>query len=487
MRTPLGFPAKTPRVPSANLLERIDGLERFHDEDEGLHERRLIAVVVNRTGTAPLSAGTTPVRDYQDLLGRLDSAAHGGTTQQSAEDLWAECAAILRSLFLPPEIRHAELERLAQIAHPAPKDTETVLGLVSSPEHLRHFLGKVAGPAWLNTLGTTGALDPLGTDDPWPPHTAVARLAERHPNEVAAWLEAMYRSHGASPAAAAEICHAAVEAGGPSLSLVLTTVKDHQENGWIVSCGVRAAEKADASSALVEDLADVILNPNSWDAVLLVRPLLDQITAGVEEGNSQRRITLLVHKIRPLPDDDPLLRKLKRDRSGSIADTSGPSRDDRSRSLLSCLLGLLERASAWTPVSDLLDALDGLPANGLQRRLRAWVLANAPDVDSSFIVDEIEQAIPSRAPTGDDLALLDRAAADCDPSICASRWREALGAAPEVEQVGRALAANDVPGDWLRMRRMGSTAARRRNDIVGDCMRHPLSSIRQAQPGRPRP
>ena len=85
-----------------DLLASIDDLSRFHDEDEGLHERRLIAVLLSRTGTAPLSAGTTPVRDYQDLLGRLDRVAHGGTTQESAEDLWAECVAILRSLFLPP-------------------------------------------------------------------------------------------------------------------------------------------------------------------------------------------------------------------------------------------------------------------------------------------------------------------------------------------------------------------------------------------------
>lgn len=449
----VGLPGEDAESALRDLLARIDGMRRFHKEDEGLHVRRLIAVVVNRTGTKPLSAGTTPVRDYQDLLGRLNSVAHGGETQQSAEDLWTECAAIMRRLFLPPEIRHAELERLAEIAHPDTDDTEAVLDLVSSPGHLRYFLGKVVSPDWLEALGAAGVLGPLGTDDPWPPHRAVARLSECYPSEVAAWLQAMYRSYGMNSVAAAEICRAAVEAGGPSIGLVLTAVKDHQENGWIVSSGVRAAERADASSALVEDLADVILNPNSWSAVLLVRPLLDQITAGVEEDNSRRRITLLVHKIRPLPDDDPLLRKLKRDRSGSIADTSGYSNNDRSRSLVSCLLSLLESAWAWTPVGDLLDALDKLPDNSLRRRLRAWVLANAPDVDPNLIFDEIDQAIPSRSPTGDDLALLDRAATDCDPFTCATRWREALGVAPGVEQAGRALAADDVPRDWLRAAR----------------------------------
>ena len=65
----------------------------------------------------------------------------------------------------------------------------------------------------------------------------------------------------------------------------------------------------------------MILNPSSFAAVLFVEPLLDQISAGINEGNSQRRITILAYKIRSLPNDDWLLRKLEWERSGSIADT----------------------------------------------------------------------------------------------------------------------------------------------------------------------
>ena len=92
----VGLPGEDAEGALRGLLASIDGLSRFHDEEQGLHERRLIAVVVSRTGTAPLSAGANPVRDYQDLLDRLDTAAHGGETQESAEDLWTECATILR-------------------------------------------------------------------------------------------------------------------------------------------------------------------------------------------------------------------------------------------------------------------------------------------------------------------------------------------------------------------------------------------------------
>ena len=373
-----------------------------------------------------------------------------GARNESAEELWAECAAILRRLFLPPEVRHAELERLAQLEDPTSADTAAVLGLVSSPWHLRHFLGNIESPAWLEALGAAGVLDPSDTHGPWPPHVAVTRLAGSHPARITAWLQDMYPSGDTGPVPAAQVCHAALNVGGPALGVVLAAVRDHPTDHGIMRLGVRAAEQADASAALVEDLADLILNPNSWRAARFVEPLLEQMSAGANEDNSQRRVSILVHKIRSLSDDDQLLRRLKWRRSGSIADTPARhSRDDRSWALLSCLLRLLESAWTWTPASDLLDHLDGLP-DSLRQRLRAWVLANAPDADAALIIDEIEQAISTRLPTGDDPALLDRAAAVGDAATSATRWRAALGTAPDAEQAARAAAADDMNQDWLR-------------------------------------
>ena len=315
-----------------------------------------------------------PVRAYQGLLDRLSAAAHGGTRPESAEELWAECAAIMRRLFLPPDIRHPELENLARISQPAEADTRAVVDLVSSPTHLRYFLSKVESPAWLEVLGETGVLAPTYTDGAWPPHAAAARLAQRYPAEVAAWLKHMYRSYGTNSVAAAQIVRAAGDAGGPALSLALDAVRDHQEDRGVLVSGVRVAEQADASSALVEDLADVILNPGSWAAASFAERLLNIVSTGVNEDNSQRRIAILVYKLRSLPDDDRLLRRLKSQWSGSIADTPRYSRDSRSPSLLSCLIRLLESAWAWTSAGELLGALGMLPETSLRQRLRVWVL-----------------------------------------------------------------------------------------------------------------
>ena len=239
--------------------------------------------------------------------------------------------------------------------------------------------------------------------------------------------------------------------GGSALDLVLAAVRDHQEHPGVLWSGVRAAMEADGSASLVEELADVILNPKSSAAAShFIEPLLEQVSAGINVRNSQRRIAILTYKIRSLPNDDRLVRKLEWQRSGSIADTRGSPVEDRPRLLFSCLLGLMESAWTWTPASELLDTVDKLPGSGLRQRLRAWILANAPNVEPSLIIAEVENAIALRSPTGDDVPLLDRAATDCDASLYTDRWREALGPAPDVEEAGHALALDDLHKDWLR-------------------------------------
>lgn len=107
-----GVPGEDEQGALNELLATIDDLEIVHAQ-EGIHERRLITIMVNRTGAVPVASGTSPIRAYQHLLRELDEALHGYTTLDGACALWNRCAAILRQLFLPPDIRHAELESLA--------------------------------------------------------------------------------------------------------------------------------------------------------------------------------------------------------------------------------------------------------------------------------------------------------------------------------------------------------------------------------------
>ena len=124
--------------------------------------------------------------------------------------------------------------------------------------------------------------------------------------------------------------------------------------------------------------------------------------------------------------------------------------DERSSILLGSLTRAVRVAWDWMSATELVDATSGLPA-GLGDRLRAWILANAPAVDADAIAAELENAISSRNPTGDDVALLDRAIELCNGTALRDRCQAALGDVPTVAQVSQALGVDrPLPERWLR-------------------------------------
>ena len=442
------LPGEDPEGALLDLLARISELEDFHRQEK-LHEQRLIAVMIDRTGAVPLPADMGPVRSYQQLLDRLNTALHGSRPEGEAEQLWSECIAIFRQLFMPPEIRRIELEQLARSESPTDDERDDVCRRLVSPHDLRYFMNKVTSPAWLGVLGPTGVLDPPDAEAMWPAFPGVVRLGRDHHEEVTAWLEEMYGLHGATPRPAWDLARAALDIGGRALNLVLRAVRDHPEHSGILMLGDMAVEKFDASDELVESFADVLLNESSFSRLGYAEPLLRQICAGINEDSANRRVRLLRHKIGTVPDDSYSLQSLRWHSSGSVTDHDQFLGEDRFAALLLCLVDAIKRAWVWVPADELLDLLEGLP-EVLVQRLRAWALGQAPNVDPDLLVEEIEQAISTRRPTGDDLALVDRAVKECEPSSYVERWRDALGPAPTIEKAGEASSAETVPLDWTR-------------------------------------
>ena len=189
-----GVPGEDEQGALGELLAKIDDLEIVHSQ-EGIHERRLIAIMINRTGALPVASGTTPIRAYQDLLRELDVAVHGDATLDRARQLWNRCAAILRQLFLPPDLRHAELDSLAVTQPVTDEDVEKLLPLIAGPNHLRYFLSRISSPEWLEVLTESGILDPPAQNAPWPGFAAVDQLAPDHGPALADWLRRLYDRH----------------------------------------------------------------------------------------------------------------------------------------------------------------------------------------------------------------------------------------------------------------------------------------------------
>jgi hypothetical protein len=394
-----GVPGEDEQGALDALLAAIDDFELVHSQ-EGIHERRLIAIMVSRTGTLPVAAGTAPIRAYHDLLVELDQSLHSTTTLNSARAFWNRCVGTLRQLFLPPDLRHAELEALAAVERPQPEDVGRLLPLIAGPNHLRHFLGRLVSPAWLDALGDSGILDPPAENRPWPVFAAVVRLAGNHAHAVVEWLGRMYDRHRHDANRSWFIIRAAVDVGAEGAPLVVKAIRDHASVPAISSLGVWAAEKIDPSSDLIESLGDVLLNDVSWQGAGYVDPLIERLIDGVDKANASRRLQLLCWKLKAVGAEDEGRGWLRYDRSGSIADwTDDYGRGDRFTLLLRALVEASRRAAAWLSVDQLLDPVNSLPFD-LRGRVRAWVLSTADGVDVERVVEELAGAIAGRFPTG---------------------------------------------------------------------------------------
>ena len=234
-----------------DLLDMIDDLAMTF-EQETIHQKRLIAVMVERTGAEPLASGTKPVNTYQDLLTHLDEALHTKVTLEAVAGLWVEALALLRQLFLPPDARHQELTRLAELEKPAQADVVTLKSLLAAPSHLQYFLAKIHDPSWLELLDSSGLLEPVGGQSVWPVFAAVERLGEMHADRLSALLATMFDRWGADPEKAFAIARAALELGVEGQDVVLRSAQRHPTALALAWVAVEAAQKADPADEFVQ-------------------------------------------------------------------------------------------------------------------------------------------------------------------------------------------------------------------------------------------
>ena len=466
------------------LSAKITALGDSHDR-RSFHGRRLVAVLLERTGGDTLTLnGISVVKDYTELLGKFNKVLHGSLADYQAEQFWCECVSLFQRLFALPEVKRARLKALAQREPTAtPGVVDDVYKRLVSPGDLEYFLGKVESPAWLDALTPKGVLDPPGVDDAadrWPARFGVVRLAKEHPEDVTRWLRKMHDNYKDNVEASSHIAWAASSIGGCALPLILEAVKKQPQDHRLVTSARLAIGKLDATDRLVESFVDVLFNEqprnvdeqtrntgnqpvwreqtrwyvDDWHA----ERLLEKLSGGVNRENALQRIELLRHKIGKQPEKGEYLPAFWKDPAGSIAD-----REDREhQKRLSCLLmwymtDIIKKAWEWIPASELMNTLEDkkIPA-ALRGRFRAWMLANAPDIEPELLVVEIGHAIASRRPTGDDLPLIDRAIDFCEPAVYVCLWRDALGPAPTVAQAAEVKATitaqnGPIPSDWRRI------------------------------------
>jgi hypothetical protein len=444
----IGVPGEDELAALSELLRAIDELEDIHAR-EGRHERRLIAIVLARTGGQPLSSGTAPVRAYVDLLRKLDSALHSQTSFDVACELWNRCITVLSQLFLPPDVRTSQLEEIGKVAVPTAADVARVRPLLATPTHLGVLVRHVSSVRWLRELTEAGLLAPPDADAPWHAFGAVSRLAETEEDAVAGWLADMFTRYGGDPRAAWSIARASLDAGSSAVGIVEECLRRHPDDHNILAIGVRAVELVAPDSPVVERLADLLLNREPWSQLGYVDPVLEALLEGVGPANAIQRLQLVCWKIAAIREDEDERRWLLADQAGSLGELEPDGPDDRYGSLLATLTRMTVGVLACVPVEGVLDVASSLPED-VELRFRPWVLSKAPNVDIGLILNEMSAAIRTREPFGDDLPLLDRIAAEVPRPEYLDRWQAQFGEPPSVADVAAALRDGETPGIWWR-------------------------------------
>ncbi len=433
-----------------HLFATVDALDFFHKQ-EAVHQRRLIAVIVNRTGTQPLTAGdVAPITSYQRILNSLDRGLHSGIAVESARVLWRECVSILRQLFTPPEIRIAELDELARLQAPTAQDLEHLKLLIVSPYHLRRFLGAIDHLEWFDLLVDTQLLDPPVDNQGWPMFSAVDNLKENHAPELAGIIERIAKKSIRDEAASWYPARAALDIGEHGHSTLKLCLKKHPRSPAISTFAVSACEKHPDAEAFVEFVANVVLNYRNWGhSQVYVTKFMSAYCSGVNRHNGLRRLKILAYRVSDVPEEE-LNYALFVMQNASLGDYAA---GESERGILPVLLGgmasFLKTLVATCPSSDLLTSVSPLPVS-VRERARAFILANSHDVEISSIAQELASAISKRDPLADDEVLIQRVVDECPEDSYVSAWRNSQGTPPELQALGTALAEHNVNDEWRR-------------------------------------
>ena len=434
--------------PLTDILKKIDDLAEFHRRESD-RERRLIAVLFDRTGSTPV-AGSSTVKRYQRAIKNLNKGVHGSANLDvdRAESAWSESLALLSMLFLP-DVRYRELDRLAKVEQPGLDDVGQVSELVIAPAHLRYFLARIERPVWLDMLTDSGLLDPPDNGEGWPVFVATERLARQYPAAVAHWLNKIYTRLSGSTKCASIIGDAALAIGDIGLPLVARIVRQHSAEPDVVRLSWDAARNANPSLDTFDSFVDVVFNQQSSSFVWTFGEIAERYVRGIDSSNAMPRLQLIASKIRSTPADDHVRAWHEHKPYGSIADRHDEQYDERFDVLIQALMRGTRTALQWVDIGSLLEFMDTLPGM-IGVRMRLWFIGSTPQLGVGVAIDEIADAIGQRRPNGDDLALIDRVVQAADPTQYDEGWRQALGPAPEVEDVGRALAADEPHEEWMR-------------------------------------
>lgn len=444
-----GLPGEEAESALDDLMHKIDEMAITHTQ-ERIHQKRLLSLMINRTGVTPVSGGTKPVEKYQKLLDTLDDAVHGNMTMGNARETWDSCLAILNQLFLPPEIRFSTLDALADTESPGEGERKQLTGAVSSPQHLVYFLKRIRDPLWLELLFSSDLLTPSHKNGGWAVLAAVDYLSENHGEKLSSILDQLFDKCSKSEEDLWYIARVALELGEKGHGVLLRALGKYGKSRALCFFAITAAEKASPSTEFVQKVADRVLSSNVWaDADPYTSKLTKAYCEGLTAENCEDRVRLLCYKLKSVPENDHDLLLFRYDQGHLGESLQNAPHPSHFSVVLVTLTECLRKAVSILTMDTLLQAVAPLK-DPLKSRVHVWILANSAEVQHSAMITAIAEGIPSRPPTADDADLLQKVAQECRREDYEPPWRDTLGNPPDLEALGASLADRSIPKIWRR-------------------------------------
>lgn len=429
-----------------DLSVSIREMAELH-ETEDLNRRRLIAVLIDRTGSTPYGTGAELIEEYATLVQAANKSLHGAVSVEVVADYWSRTVALLEILFMPRAARNQQLEALASITDPTETDLAELRRLVVVPGHFGTFLNLLDSSAWLPLLATSGLLDPPTTQTWWPGHVVLGRLKDSHLAEVLVLLETLYSRAARQPQAVYSIAWGAHDLGQIGKPLLIECLARAPE--LVAHLAIDQLRIGEPADHYVEEVARRVLTADVLAAEQYLDPLLEALLAGVTEDNARNRIAIVVRAIAGLErEDDSAWFMLKYERGISVGQVRPAHSREQPEKLLNILTGLLEKSVPKVGFPNLVALLEPLSAE-LRDRLLPWMLSlPATEVDDGVLLGEIERGVGSRFATVDDIALIERAVDVVGQDLVTGHATAAFGPPPTDAELAPRRGTLDWPDEW---------------------------------------
>ena len=372
------------------------------------------------------------VAGYKDLITELNVDVHDIYSDilddtAGVNNYYKRTVDTLTNIILP--FWFQDIEQLAKKDKPTRDDSEELNRFMWNHYDLAWFISQMKSPEWLNLMDSDMLKPPSDGSTGLLPYILLNLKAE-HLDAFVRLIEENWDEWTKDNAGLCEICHVAYRLGTRGLPFVAKALHSNPRSTQLCHYAWMACRRTDAKDRWIVKLASMLLHPHSALEYYKIQDIAEKLIEGMDRQSCETRINVLVLQLR----NNLAMNGYHFSRIGSIADLDKTIPSVHSYLAANLCSALRKGDTLGKPLPSLISHLDPLP-QGIRSRFVAWLYSYAGDVDCSRILDFVVSNCFSRAPTGDDVLLLERLELDCNTGIFASRLTDAIGTPPTAEEL----------------------------------------------------